>query len=283
MTENRNKAQRQTHTQSQTQVVQATDDILTDYMDQLLLRTVVTDEVNDGTLVVDGEVQGWEPEAAEQQTHSEPVIVTQSEVLNGFLTETLMETQTETPSELPAGKLAETVTQTIAETATETVCADQTPPSAPIPEPKHSIQDEPAFDCLIIRAGEFRLGIPMTELGTIHTADRKPTLVPGQVSWILGSWPHDGRTMQVLDCLKLVMPERQVPMEVHDDGYYLQLGDSIWLLACDEVFEPVHTEHADVRWRASRKDRPWMAGIHKSEMCVVLDVAGLLSLTGSEV
>ena len=58
----------------------AADDILTDYMDQLLLRTLVTDDVSEGTLVVDGEIQGWEPEAAEEsetvtETVPETVVV----------------------------------------------------------------------------------------------------------------------------------------------------------------------------------------------------------------
>ena len=237
-----------------TQTAQATDDILADYMDQLLLRTVVTDEVNEGALIVDGEIQGWEPEVAEHQP------------LNEILTQPVTE-----PVELTEDP------QSLSEN-TSVVSIQPVPLSSPT---ERDIQDEPAFDCLIIRAGEFRLGIPTTALGTIHTADRKPTPVPGQVPWILGSWPHDGRTLQVIDCLKLVMPERQTPMDIEETGFYLQLGDSIWLLACDEVFEPVHTEHTDVRWRANRKDRPWMAGIHKTEMCVVLDVAGLLGLTGS--
>jgi len=235
----------------------AADDILTDYMDQLLLRTLVTDDVSEGTLVVDGEIQGWEPEAAEES-------------------ETVTETEPETVvvEDITAGEAA------TVDTTAEPAITSGIQPDGDISPVFDDIQSEAQFDCLIIRAGEYRLGIPMKSLGTIHTSDKKPTPLPGQASWILGSWPFEGRTMQVMDCLKLLMPEREHAMSANEASFFLQLTDSPWLLACDEVFEPVTTQHSDVRWRANRSDRPWMAGIHKSEMCVVLDVGGLLSLLG---
>ncbi len=263
------------NSQPQNALAEATDDILTGYMDQLLQRALVTDDVSSGTLVVDGEVQGWEPDL-QTETESEQQDQPQYDAVDD--TEQVASTA-ESSSE------TQTATDAIAEGNTHPESAAQTLAASQVKDAPSSVweyQTGNQFECLLMRAGEYRLAVPMGSLGTLHTIDRKPSQVPGQAPFVLGTWHHKGRTFQVLDCLKLIMPERVQPEDSTAPAFLLQLGDSGWLLACDELFDPVTLTGDDVRWRQSNADRAWMAGILKEEMCVLLEVRGLLGLLGSE-
>lgn len=271
------------NSQPQNALAEATDDILTGYMDQLLQRALVTDDVSSGTLVVDGEVQGWEPDL-QTETESEQQDQPQNDAVDdtervASAAETFVEAQTapHTANQTATDAIAEG--NTLSESAAQTLAASQVKDA---PSSVWEYQTGNEFECLLMRAGEYRLAIPMGSLGTLHTIDRKPSQVPGQAPFVLGTWHHKGRTFQVLDCLKLIMPERVQPEDATAPAFLLQLGDSGWLLACDELFDPVTLTGDDVRWRQSNADRAWMAGILKEEMCVLLEVRGLLGLLGSE-
>lgn len=240
-----------------TALAEATDDILSGYMDQLLQRSIVTDEVSTGTLVVDGEIQGWEPDL-------QPTPLAETVTLADPLPEPLT-----LPDSLPVQSDAVGIAET---------------PDALIQEriDTWAYQGHDEFECLILRAGEYRLAIPMGSLGTIHTTDRPLSQVPGQAAFVRGAWHHQGQTYQVLDGLRLIMPERESAPVNEVPAFMLQLDTSGWLLACDELLDPITLSPDGVRWRARTQDRPWMAGILKEEMCVLLEVSGLLSLLGHE-
>ncbi|MGM0449560.1 MAG: chemotaxis protein CheW [Pseudomonadota bacterium] len=115
-------------------------------------------------------------------------------------------------------------------------------------------------------------------LGQVHRLDNDLTPLVGRPDWFMGLLRVGERTIRVTDTARWVMPERY--RDSFRDGYrfVIQLGDSAWGLACDEVAQSFRVEPEEVKWRSEGGRRQWLAGTIKKEMCALLDVSRMAVL-----
>ena len=134
------------------------------------------------------------------------------------------------------------------------------------------------FECLIFRVAGLQLAVPLVLLGQIHRLDKELTPLVGRPDWFMGLLRVGDQNVRVTDTALWVMPDRY--RREFRDGYrfVIQLGDSAWGLACDEVAESFLVQPDEVKWRGQGSRRQWLAGTIRKEMCALLDVARLAEL-----
>lgn len=163
------------------------------------------------------------------------------------------------------------------------------PEPADLPREERPIEPEPwengrppwaqqGFECLIFRVAGLQLAVPLVLLGQIHRFDGELTPLVGRPDWFMGLLRVGDQNVRVADTALWVMPERY--RTEFRDGYrfVIQLGDSAWGLACDEVAQSFHVSPDEVKWRGQGGRRQWLAGTIRKEMCALLDVARLADL-----
>lgn len=60
--------------------------------------------------------------------------------------------------------------------------------------------------------------------------------------------------------------------------YVIHLGSSGWAIGCHELTSSEKVDGESVKWRETPGQRPWLAGIVKTKMCVLLNVEELVKL-----
>jgi len=162
----------------------------------------------------------------------------------------------------------------------------------PVAEPEQELQprldpsgagdrpdwSEEPFECLIFTVAGLKLAVPLVLLGQVHRLERELTPLFGRPDWFMGLLRVGGHTIRVADTARWVMPERY--RDEFRDGYrfVIQLGDSAWGLACDNVAQSFHVQPDEVKWRSEGGRRQWLAGTIKKEMCALLDVSRMAAL-----
>ncbi|MBY6186856.1 chemotaxis protein CheW [Marinobacter hydrocarbonoclasticus] len=154
----------------------------------------------------------------------------------------------------------------------------QPEPEAPVTvaTPDWREQLEPRFQCLYFKVGGLTVAVPLQLLGGIKRVGQLSQL-PGSAPWLMGVQTEGGRSLQVVDSGRWLMPDKAKPAEQY--RYLVQLGSSAWALACDTLVnaEPLNKEQ--VQWRQPGVDKQtYLAGIVRERMCVVLDVPATISL-----
>jgi len=166
------------------------------------------------------------------------------------------------------------------EPASEPVVAETLSEPESVPEAEPWQQGRPpwaqeGFECLIFRVAGLQLAVPLVLLGQIHRLDPELTPLVGRPDWFMGLLRVGDQNVRVTDTALWVMPDRY--RREFRDGYrfVIQLGDSAWGLACDEVAQSFHVQPDEVKWRSQGGRRQWLAGTIKKEMCALLDVSRL--------
>lgn len=134
------------------------------------------------------------------------------------------------------------------------------------------------FECLIFRVAGLQLAVPLVLLGQVHRLDRDLTPLVGRPDWFMGLLRVGEQNVRVTDTALWVMPDRYRAEFREGYRFVIQLGDSAWGLACDEVAQSFRVEPDEVKWRGRGGRRQWLAGTIKKEMCALLDVARLAEL-----
>ena len=248
-----------------TKVKNQVDGVLQDYLDQLLVVATETrvstimpepePEADKGTLIVDGELQGWD--IPEEPAAPMPVVVQEASLVvpsTDLLAEHAVRQMVE--SESDAGLRTETRALNWASSQ--------------------------GVECLIFKVAGLKLAIPLPLLGGVYPVEGKVTPLFGQASWSLGVWQADGEKMTVIDSAQLIMPERGVSLADEGYEYLIQLDNAPWALACQEICDTVTLVSESIKWRGDLSKRPWLAGTVISEMCALLDVPGLIELADSQ-
>ncbi len=161
--------------------------------------------------------------------------------------------------------------------------ADHSETQARAPEPDPWVEGRPAwagegFECLIFRVAGLQLAVPLILLGQVHRLDRELTPLVGRPDWFLGLLTVGQKNIRVVDTARWVMPERYRE-DVRDNyQFVIQLGDSSWGLACDEVAQSFRVTPDEVKWRSEHSRRQWLAGTIKKQMCALLDVSRLAGM-----
>jgi purine-binding chemotaxis protein CheW len=127
-----------------------------------------------------------------------------------------------------------------------------------------------SFDILLLEVNGLQLAVPLMTLGQIHEIDDEITPLFGQSDWFMGLQKTPDGNVKVVDTAKFIMPERY--RNQHNYKYIISIHDLYWGLAVDNIKQPITIDPEAIRWRPKRDSRPWMAGMVKDHMCVLLDI-----------
>ena len=135
------------------------------------------------------------------------------------------------------------------------------------------------FQALFFTVAGLKVALPLKALGGIHKMMPISSL-PGQPEWLKGVMLYREQKINVVDTALWVMPEKydQGLAEKLNYQYVIMLGNSNWGLCCETLVNTYMLEHDDVKWREAEGKRPWMAGLIKKHMCVLLDVDAMIDL-----
>ncbi|MBP7823817.1 MAG: chemotaxis protein CheW [Pseudomonas sp.] len=183
------------------------------------------------------------------------------------------------PVELPAEPPPAALAEPLVEAAVE---APAVPPHNPLSLEGRPSWGEEAFECLLFDVAGLTLAVPLVCLGSIYPLDgQELTPLFGQPEWFLGILPCQAGNLKVVDTARWVMPERY--REDFREGlqYVISVQGYEWGLAVHQVSRSIRLEPAQIKWRAQRAQRPWLAGTVIEHMCALLDVTALAELIAS--
>ncbi len=177
--------------------------------------------------------------------------------------ENLVTSEVVSTSSLPDAELDTTSAQ---EAADVEVAAEESWKNIELPE---------QFQALFFEVAGVTFAVPLTELGGIHQTENISSIF-GKPDWFLGIMQNREQRLNVVDTAKWVMPEQN--MGEIDYQYLVQLNGSDWGLGCEKLLGNETLNNADIKWRESPGNRPWLAGMVKSRMCVLLHVEEMTKL-----
>lgn len=138
------------------------------------------------------------------------------------------------------------------------------------------------FECLLFDVAGLTLAVPLVCLGAIYPLD-SDELTPlfGQPDWFLGILPCQAGNLKVLDTARWIMPERYRDDFRQGLQYVISVQGYEWGLAVHQVSRSLRLDPNEIKWRAQRGHRPWLAGTVIEHMCALVDVAELAELIAS--
>lgn len=162
-----------------------------------------------------------------------------------------------------------------------------TPPvtvAAPVPEilaekTKVTAERTQRFQALFFSVAGLKIAVPLTELGGIHELGEINTLF-GKPGWFKGVMLYRQQKINVVDTARWVMPEKYDAVQARglNYQYIIMLDESNWGLCCEALIDTITLEPEQVKWREHEGKRPWMAGLIKEHMCVLVDVKELVNM-----
>lgn len=172
------------------------------------------------------------------------------------------------------------VAPVIAPVVVEHVIEDPVVVSSQSPQHKAASTERPfwsnePFECLMFQVLGLKLGAALVELGGIARMNDELTPIFGQSNWFMGLLRWNGRNIKVIDTARLIMPERLQDMAEKEHPTYefvLLIEGTDWGLGIDAASESVSLRPDEVKWRLSKKTRPWLAGTALERMCALLDM-----------
>jgi len=123
------------------------------------------------------------------------------------------------------------------------------------------------------------LAIPLQALCGILPLTERLIRLPGQPPWAMGVVLNRDTKVVVVDTRRLLM----APLENRDGeppkpSHLLLIGEGERGLAVDGLVGTLTLKKEAVRWRGPAGDRPWYAGVIVEELCVLLDVDGVMEM-----
>ncbi len=135
------------------------------------------------------------------------------------------------------------------------------------------------FQALFFDVAGLKVAVPLKELGGIHQLGAINSLF-GKPDWFKGVMLYREQKINTVDTARWVMPEKydQSLQQKLNYQYVIMLGSSNWGLCCESLINTYMLEQDDVKWREAEGKRPWMAGLIKKHMCVLVDVDAMIDL-----
>jgi purine-binding chemotaxis protein CheW len=154
--------------------------------------------------------------------------------------------------------------------------APVTPVSA---KPAEKAYRQGRFQALFFDVAGLKVAVPLKELGGIHQLSTINSLL-GKPKWFKGVMLYREQKINVVDTARWVMPEKydQTMQQTLNYQYVIMLGKSNWGLCCENLVNTYMLEQDDVKWREAEGKRPWMAGVIKKHMCVLIDIEAMIEL-----
>ena len=154
-------------------------------------------------------------------------------------------------------------------------------PAVPEPVVEAPLKDyrQGRFQALFFDVAGLKVAVPLKELGGIHQLGKISSLF-GKPEWFKGVMMYREQKINAVDTARWVMPEKydQNLQQTLNYQYVIMLGASNWGLCCENLVNTYVLEQDDVKWRESEGKRPWMAGLIKKHMCVLIDVDAMIDL-----
>lgn len=152
---------------------------------------------------------------------------------------------------------------------------------APTPALPEKAYRRSRFQALFFSIAGLKVAVPLTELGGIYELGEINTLF-GKPRWFKGVMLHREQKLNVVDTARWVMPEKYnaIVAQGLNYQYLVMLGSSNWGLCCETLIDTITLEPEQIKWREQEGKRPWMAGLIKEHMCVLVDVDELIDLLG---
>ncbi|CAM3890329.1 chemotaxis protein CheW [Rheinheimera salexigens] len=187
-------------------------------------------------------------------------------VITNKQTANLLATQ---PEVINATVVIEKVTEKVTEKA-----AEKTLKKAPEKEYRKG-----RFQALFFQLAGLKIAVPLKELGGIHKLGHVNSLI-GKPEWFKGVMLYREQKINIVDTARWVMPEKydQQMQQQLDYQYVIMLANSNWGICCESLVNTFMLEQEDVQWRQVEGKRPWMAGVIKEHMCVLVDVDAMIDL-----
>jgi purine-binding chemotaxis protein CheW len=137
-----------------------------------------------------------------------------------------------------------------------------------------NVEDE--FQVLFFELNQVTFAIPLTDLGGIYPLDKTLNALPGKPSWLAGVINHSDRLYNIVDSASWL----KFTHDTHELNYthFIVLGDSSWGLSCEKLCGASLLQKEQVRWRENEGSRPWLAGMVKDKMCVLIHAQELAKL-----
>lgn len=137
------------------------------------------------------------------------------------------------------------------------------------------------FQALFFSVAGLKVAVPLTELGGIHELGEINSLF-GKPAWFKGVMLYREQKLNVVDTARWIMPEKYDAAMAQElkYQYLVMLGSSSWGLTCETLIDTITLEPEQIKWREHEGKRPWMAGLIKEHMCVLVDVDELITLLG---
>ena len=141
---------------------------------------------------------------------------------------------------------------------------------------KDKIKNE-ALQVIFFQVAGLTFAVPLIELGGIHQLKNVNDLV-GQAPWLHGIMSYNDKQIQVVDTAQWMMPEKcdQQLTQSLKYRYVIMLENSNWGISAEQLVATETLQASDVKWLPSSEKRPWLAGLVKQRMCVLLNVPALI-------
>jgi purine-binding chemotaxis protein CheW len=123
------------------------------------------------------------------------------------------------------------------------------------------------FRALAFRIGEQRFAMPLVLMARVALMPDRLNRMPAQPDWHLGVARLNGVPVVVAELGRLFDAE----FRCANPRYLLMVGDGRTAVICDLIEDPLTVESDQVRWRAPKGHREWMAGVLIQELCMLLD------------
>jgi purine-binding chemotaxis protein CheW len=135
------------------------------------------------------------------------------------------------------------------------------------------------FQALFFEVAGLKVAVPLKALGGIHQLGKINSLI-GKPDWFKGVMLYREQKINTVDTARWVMPEKydETLQQKLNYQYVIMLGTSDWGLCCEALVNTFVLEQDDVKWREAEGKRPWMAGLIKKHMCVLIDVDAMIDL-----
>ncbi|WP_045860398.1 chemotaxis protein CheW [Teredinibacter purpureus] len=128
------------------------------------------------------------------------------------------------------------------------------------------------FDVLLFDVAGLTLAVPLIALGQIQPIAEELTPIFGQSDWFMGLLTTPHGQIRTVNTALFVMPEKYSDCFLSSAKYVVSIDGLPWGLAVDSVNQPISLDPDEVKWRAHRSGRPWLAGTVKSAMCALIDI-----------
>ncbi len=247
---------------------------------------IATEDKTQVETVVENKVE------TEQQTEVAIDTATKEEVITQEATVTEVATAQETTTETATEQTVQTTTNvtevvdTAIATTTDTLVS-HVEVQAPVVEEQVTVATAPTpvwqnietkeeFTALFFKVAGVTFAVPLINLGGIYEPGNI-TSIFGKPAWYMGLMQLGDRKISVVDTQKWMLPD--IPsVKNREYKYIIMLDKSDWCIGCDELIGTKNITRSAVKWRATPGARPWLAGIVKDEMCVLIHVMELIKL-----